>query len=568
VTERTIPALIRDNAQQFGNLPALSWPIAGGRESLDWRQTRQLIAHVACGLADLGVRRGERVALMMGNRTEHWLADLAAVHLGATPCTVYATMPPSQISYVARHSRAAIAILEGDDQLRRWLPILGELPDLRHIVVVDPSAIPTSPADLRFVAWSDVVATGRSAFETDPQPFEAGWRSASADDPLTLVYTSGTTGKPKGVLLTHRNVLANADGLDAAAQVPDHFRNVCYLPLAHIAERMVSIYLPIHKAGHVNFCADQGRLLAELAEVRPTLFFGVPRVWEKIAAGLRAAFGDLTDGGATPASPAAMLAAVGLDQVTWACSAGAPLASDVQRYFGALGLTILESWGMTETTGVATTTGVDQFRFGSVGTATAGNEIKLLADGEVLVRGPIVCAGYLQQDGTVVPAADSDGWMHTGDVGRLDDDGFLCIVDRKKDLIITSGGKNIAPALVENLLGKHPLIGQALVYGDRQPYLVALVVLDAEAARAWAAARGIDGGSLTELSEHPAIIAEISGAVDTANAELSRAEQVKRFRVLATEWTVEGGELTPSLKLMRSVVQDSHQHDIASLYGR
>ena len=289
---------------------------------------------------------------------------------------------------------------------------------------------------------------------------------------------------------------------------------------------------------------------------------------EKIAAGLRAAFGDLTDGGATPANPAAMLAAVGLDQVTWACSAGAPLASDVQRYFGALGLTILESWGMTETTGVATTTGVDQFRFGSVGTATAGNEIKLLADGEVLVRGPIVCAGYLQQDGTVVPAADSDGWMHTGDVGRLDDDGFLYIVDRKKDLIITSGGKNIAPALVENLLGKHPLIGQALVYGDRQPYLVALVVLDAEAARAWAAARGIDGGSLAELSEHPAIIAEISGAVDTANAELSRAEQVKRFRVLATEWTVEGGELTPSLKLMRSVVQDNHQHDIASLYGR
>lgn len=538
----TVPAQVHRNAQRFGDRPALSFR----GQTLTWSDVRLRIAEVARGLSTVGVGRGDRVALMMSNRPEHWLADQAGVHLGAIPTTVYGTMPSSQVGYVARHSGAKVAILEGADQVGRWLPLLDELPELRHVIVLDPDAVVAG--DERFVTWSDVVTE-----EADLASFESGWRAIAPDDPVALIYTSGTTGVPKGVLLTHRNVIANVEAQDVAAHVPDHFSNVSYLPLAHIAERMTSIYMPIHKAGHVTFCADQNQLLGQLVQVRPTLFFGVPRVWEKIAAGLWA-------------RPEASLATVGLDRVEWACSAGAPLSSDVQHYFRGRGVTILESWGMTETTGVATTTGVAEFRFGSVGKAIPGTEIKLLDDGEVLVRGPIVCAGYLQDDGSVVSAADADGWVHTGDIGRLDDEGFLNIVDRKKELIITSGGKNIAPVAVEALLKRHKLIGQALAYGDRKPYIVALIVLDPEVAPIWAASRGITHCSLVELSEHPEVLDEIGRAVEAANKELARAEQVKRFRVLPTEWTVEGGELTPSLKMKRRAVQDKNYEAIQVLY--
>lgn len=539
----TIPAQVHRNAERFGDKPALSFQ----GQTLTWSDVQLRIAQVAQGLAALGVGRGDRVALMMSNRPEHWLADQAAAHLGAVPSTVYATMTSSQVAYVAQHSRATVAILEGIDQVGRLLPVLDELPELRHVIVLDPDALVAE--DDRFVAWSDVVTE-----KADLAAFESVWRAIAPDDPATLIYTSGTTGVPKGVVLTHRNVIANVEGLDAAANVPENFSSVCYLPLAHIAERIVSIYMPIQKVGHVTFCPDPNQLLGQLVQTRPTLFFGVPRVWEKIAAGLSA-------------KPEATLATVGLDRVEWACSAGAPLPSDVQEYFRARGMPILEGWGMTETTGIATTTGVEELRLGSVGKATPGNEIKLLEDGEVLVRGPIVCAGYLQESGSVAPAADAEGWMHTGDIGRLDADGFLYIVDRKKELIITSGGKNIAPVAIEALLTRHPLIGQALAYGDRRPYVVALIVLDPEAAPGWAISSGITYSSLAELSGHPELLREIGLAVAAANKELARVEQVKAFHVLPTEWTVEGGELTPSLKMKRRVVQDKNHEAIQALYA-
>jgi len=534
----TIPSLVHRNATLYGDLPALSFR----GDTLTWSQARLRIAQIARALSALGVGPGDRVALMMSNRPEHWMADQAAVHLGAIPSTVYATMPSSQVSYIARHSRAKVAILEGADQVARWRPILGELPHLEHVIVLEGT-------HEGFLSWDDLVTD-----EVDLDAFEQGWQDADPSDPVALIYTSGTTGVPKGVLLTHQNVIANVDGQDAVSPIPQHFSNVCFLPLAHIAERMVSVYMPIHKAGHVTFCPDQAGLLGELVKLHPTLFFGVPRVWEKLAAGLRMHEGST-------------LATVGLDQVQWACSAGAPLPVDVQRYFRELGLTILESWGMTEATGVATTTGPKEFRFGSVGHAIAGNETMLLEDGEVLIRGPIICAGYLQEDGSVLPATDAEGWLHTGDIGRIDEDGHLFIIDRKKELIITSGGKNIAPVAVEALLKRHPLVGQALAYGDAKPYLVALLVLDAEAAPAWATARGITFDSLTDLSQNPLVVAELDRAVEAANAELARVEQIKRFHVLTSEWTVEGGELTPSLKMKRCVVQTKHETEIESLYS-
>ncbi|GAB2627464.1 AMP-dependent synthetase/ligase [Prescottella soli] len=538
----TVPQLLHRNAEEFGDKPALSHD----GEVLTWSDTRLRIARIALGLAGLGVTKGDRVAIMMSSRPEHWLTDQAVVHLGALPTTVYGTMPPNQIAYLAQHAGVRVAVLEGPAEVESWLPVLDSLPGLEHVVVLDPTARVAD--DPRFLTWADVMAD-----EVDLDAFEAGWRDITEDDPVTLIYTSGTTGVPKGVILSHRNVIANAEARDAAAPAPRHFRSVCYLPLAHIAERMVSVYMIIHKAGHVTFCPDPGVLVGVLRETRPNSVFGVPRIWEKLAAALRA-------------RPESSLADVGLDQVTWACSAAAPLPVDVQEYFRERGLSIVEAWGMTETTGVATSTNADDFRFGSVGMPIPGTEIKLLDDGEVLVRGPIVAGGYLQEDGSVLPVTDSAGWMHSGDVGRLDADGHLYIVDRKKDLIITAGGKNIAPVAVEALLTKHPMIGQALAYGDRRPYVVALIVLDQDAVAAWAAARGIAFDSVSDLASHPEVIAELDSAVAVANEELARVEQVKRYSVLAAEWTADGGELTPSLKIKRRAIHDKYASAIEALY--
>ncbi|MFG1782479.1 AMP-dependent synthetase/ligase [Rhodococcus oryzae] len=539
----TIPELLHRNAEQYGDMPALSYD----GQVLTWSETRTSITRIALGLSRLGVHKGDRVAIMMSSRPEHWLTDQAVVHLGALPATVYGTMPSSQIAYLAKHSRARVAVLEGTAEVERWLPVLDQLTDLEHVIVLDPEACVAD--DERFVLWSDVVTE-----ETDLDAFEAAWREIDEDDPVTLIYTSGTTGLPKGVLLTHRNVIANAEARDAAAPTPEHFRSVCYLPLAHIAERMVSVYMIVHKAGHVTFCPDPSQLVGVLRQTRPTSFFGVPRIWEKLAAALRS-------------RPGSSAADVGLDQVTWACSAAAPLPVDVQEYFRSQGISIVEAWGMTEATGVVTSTSEEDFRFGSVGKPIPGTEIVLLEDGEILVRGPIVAAGYLQEDGSVISVTDDEGWMHSGDVGRVDEDGHLYIIDRKKDLIITSGGKNIAPAAVEALLTKHPLVGQSLAYGDRRPYVVALIVLDQEAVTAWAASQGIDVASPSELATHPDVIAEIDRAVDLANEDLARVEQVKRYRVLPTEWTPEGGELTASLKIKRRAVHEKYGDVFEALYA-
>ncbi|MBP1161956.1 MULTISPECIES: long-chain fatty acid--CoA ligase [Rhodococcus] len=539
----TIPELFQRNADLFHDKPALTHDGV----TLTWGEAQLSIARIALGLSRLGVRKGDRVAIMMSSRPEHWLTDQAAVHLGALPATVYGTMPSSQIAYVANHSRARVAVLEGADEVERWLPVLDQLPELEHVVVLDPEACVAG--DERFVRWSDVVTEG-----TDLEAFEAVWREITEDDPVTLIYTSGTTGVPKGVLLTHRNVIANAEARDAAAPTPEHFRSVCYLPLAHIAERMVSVYMIVHKAGHVTFCPDPSRLVEQLVRTRPTSFFGVPRIWEKLAGALRS-------------RPGSSAADVGLDEVLWACSSAAPLSVAVQEYFRSLGVSIVEAWGMTEATGVVTSTSAEDFRFGSVGIPIPGTEIKLLEDGEILVRGPIVSPGYLQEDGSLVSVTDDDGWMHSGDVGRIDEDGHLYIVDRKKDLIITAGGKNIAPAAVEALLTKHPLVGQSLAYGDRRPYLVALIVLDQEAAAAWATSRDIAFATPAELATHPDVIAEIDRAVDLANEDLARVEQVKRYRVLPTEWTPEGGELTASLKIKRRAVHEKYGDVFDALYA-
>jgi long-chain acyl-CoA synthetase len=581
----TVPVLLHRNATEFGELPALG--VLGQEGVLTWRGLRDRVAALSRGLAGLGLGSGDRMLIMMSGRPEHWIADLAAVHLGAVPSTVYATLSTAQLAYLARHSGAKIVVVEDDPARTRWEAIVADL--------AQPPLILVAGASL-----DDAETRGRAAHEADPGAFEKTWQEVRPDQPVTMLYTSGTTGDPKGVLLTHGNVIYQSVVLEATVTTPDHPKSLAYLPLAHIAERMLGIYNPIYRAGHVTICPDPTMLLAGLVTVRPTSFFGVPRIWEKMVAGVQAqlAAADPQIRGAVEMASAVALevyklrgaeqpvptelqikhaaldaqvlrplrAKLGLDQVLWPGSGAAPIPVDVLLHLAGIGIDVLEVWGMTETTGTATINTPDHFRTGTVGRVNPGMELKLADDGEILVRGPLVAAGYLQPGGGIAPIVDADGWLATGDVGSVDADGYLTITDRKKELIINSSGKNISPAQIENHLRAHPLIAQAVAIGDRRPYVTALIVLDAEYLPAWARQNGLDDTTADALATHPALLAEISAAVAAANEKLARPEQVKTFRVLPTAWTPESGELTPTLKLRRRVVQERYAETISSLY--
>ncbi|WP_435253531.1 AMP-dependent synthetase/ligase [Streptomyces tendae] len=594
---RTLPRLLARNARDYPRLPGLSWqpPEGDGNgdwTTLTWAEIHEHTQRLAAGYAGLGVGRGDHVLMMMANRPEHWLSDLALVRLGAVPVSVYGTAAPEQISHIARNCRARVAVVEGADQVRLWEPLLTDADTpLERLVVAEPGG------EGGHVPYAGLLR------EPAPERFREELDAASPEDPLTVVYTSGTTGEPKGVVLTHRQVLANALALDAVVELPPHVEHICYLPFAHIAERMLGIYLPCHRASHVYLCADPAAVGTVVRKVRPAQFFGVPRIWEKLCAAVRAVLSlmpaeqrEVIDAACAVArehvgyrergeSPPAeleeryarareevllpLLAAGGLDRVTWAASASAPMPVDVVDFWAGFGVVIMDAWGLTETTGVATTNSPRTgFRLGSVGRPVESVEVRLAADGEIEVRGESVFSGYLRPDGSVRSALDADGWLATGDIGRTDDHGYLWLTDRKKEMIITSTGKNVSPALVENALKEHPLIGQALVHGDRRSYLVALLVLDAEAAPAWAAAHGVEAdGTVAGLVAHPAVWAEVDRVVATANSRLSRPEQVKRYELLAGEWGPATGELTPSLKMRRRVIRDKYAEALAGLYG-
>jgi long-chain acyl-CoA synthetase len=592
----TIPALLHRNATDHPDRPALS--TLGGTETLSWREVRDRVADVSRGLAGLGLAPGDRMLIMMPSQVEHWIVDLAATHLGAVPCTAYATLSAEQLRYLAQHSGAPVLVVAGESELARWRPVLPDLPTLRHVIVVDDAAV--AGAGPNGISLREVTGAGARAHRDDPGAFEAGWRAIRSDQPLTLLYTSGTTGDPKGVVLSHFSVIYQTVVLEAMVEVPAYPRSVAYLPLAHVAERILGIYNPIYRIGHAMIVPDPTLLVPALQAVHPVAFFGVPRVWEKLAAGVQAqlaaapvelrtafeaastvareVFGLRADGRTVPDELAArraeldaavlrpLRARLGLDEMAWAGTGAAPIPVEVLYFLAGMGLDVHEVWGMTETTGTATLNTPDCFRPGSVGRVNAGMEVRIAGDGEILVRGPLVCMGYLRADGGIDRITDDEGWLATGDVGTLDADGFLTITDRKKELIITSGGKNISPAQIENLLRAHPLIAQAVAIGDRRPYVSALIVLDEEVTPQWAVAHGVQATGLAELAAHPVVLAEIQSVVDAANLRLSRPEQVKRFQLMPSSWTPETGELTPTLKLRRRIITTRYAPQIDALY--
>ncbi|MGN6780859.1 MAG: AMP-dependent synthetase/ligase [Marmoricola sp.] len=594
----SIAAALARTAERLGDAPAFSDKVGvegGGWRTLSWTEVREQALDLAAALVDLRVAPGDRMAIMASNRLEHVLADVAGMHAGAATMSIYHTLSPSQVAYVAGHSQPSVVVLENADHVARWHDALTTAHPV--VIVIDPGAAPDGA-----LTWEALLARGHAVRAQQAAEIDRRWQALSPDDTATILYTSGTTGDPKGVVISHRNVLFGAASSDETAQLGEDRVTVSYLPFAHIAERMLGIYLPEILGGHVHLVGDPSLLVPALTEVRPTGFFGVPRVWEKIQTGITGLLALETDeakkravadamavglayveslqvGHETSpelaerfaAADAAVLtpikAMLGLDRVTWAGSASAPMPLETARFFAGLGLAIYDIYGMTETTGSVTACGPGSFRLGSVGRAQPGVEMAIAEDGEILTRSPVNTAGYHKTAEATAALVDADGWVHTGDIGRIDDDGFVYVVDRKKEMIITSQGKNIAPSNIENLLKESPLVGHALAYGDGRPYVVAILTLDAEVAPLVAAKLGLADTSLTALSQEPSILALVGEAVAAANAPRARPAQVKKWRLLPVEWTAESAELTPTLKLKRRVVHDNYASIIADLYS-
>ena len=588
-------------AERFADLPAYSDREDGGPwQTLTLGADREQALALAAGFVELGLQPGDKVALMLPNRLEHVLADLGVLHAGGVPVTFYATLAADQIAYMAANCDAKIAVIDGAGELARWQPILDQLPSLHRIIVRDAAAC---PAEERYVSWHDFAARGAEGLANDPVPIQSRIAAIRPDDAVTLLYTSGTTGNPKGVIITHANALYEVETARAGGNAPLHVRWVSYLPLAHIAERMFTLYLGICNACHTYFCHDAAtQLVATMSEVRPTAFFGVPRIFEKVMAGIQALLAGEQDETRKAAVAAAMATGLeyvrslqygqvtspelaerfaaaeeqvlrpirsllGLGEAEIVVSGAAPLPPEVGEFFGGLGVRILDVYGMSETTGAVTTNTPQAFRLGTVGRPVPGIEVQIADDGEILARGPLTTPGYLNLPEQTAELIDADGWVHTGDIGAIDADGFVSVVDRKKELIITAGGENVSPAAVENLLVAHPLIGQALAYGDGRPYLVAILTLDGGVAPAWAKAHGIEASSLAELATNEVVRAEVGRAVADANARLARVQQVKYWELLPVEWTAESEELTPTFKLKRRVVHAKYADVIDGLYA-
>jgi long-chain acyl-CoA synthetase len=587
----TVPTWLVRNVAEAGDEVAVRRmnPDGSGLEEWTWAEVGDRSARLAAAFTRLGLTRGDRVLLFLRNRPEFHAVDLGVLLAGGTPLSIYNSSSPEQVAQLARHSRARIAVVDDIEFLERLLKVRDELPELREIVVAD------DPDGLR----PDGVQLLADLSRDEPVDLAAAAAAVRPDDLATVIYTSGTTGAPKGVMLTHANIRAQCVGYRALIGTLEDRRTVSYLPMAHIAERMVTHYAWMWVRSTVTCCPDQSLLLAYLREVRPSDLFGPPRVFEKLKAGIQAAvaaagpekaagFEQALAVGTKVAQlraagqplPLELQAAwdqvdaaafaplrrnIGLDRLNYCFSGAAPLPVDVMHFLRAIGLPFSEVYGMSENTGGLTW---DPYRVkpGTVGRPFPGVEVRLGTDGEVLARGPIISPGYLDDPERSAETFDADGWLHTGDIGRLDPDGYLSIVDRKKELIITAGGKNISPANLEALLKSLPLVGQACVVGDRRPYLVALLVLDPEVAPGWARSHGLTG-TLAELAAAPEVRAELERGVAEVNARVSRVEGIKKFAVLPDEWVPDSPQLTATMKLKRRGVLATYAATIEQLYA-
>jgi long-chain acyl-CoA synthetase len=559
----------------------------GDTQTLTWRDYTAQVRQVAAGLAGLGVRRGDTVSLMMANRIEFYPLDVGSQHVGATVFSVYNTLPAEQLTYVFDNAGTKIVICE--EQYVDRIRASGAA--IEYIVCIDGSPEGTLSLDELYAA------------APDDFDFDSTWRAVKPDDVVTLVYTSGTTGNPKGVEMTHANLLFEAFAVEAVLGVEFGDRITSFLPSAHMADRMTGLYTQEVFGTQVTVVSDGRNIAAALPDVRPTVWGAVPRVWEKLKAAIEFAAVHEPDeqkrqalqwGMSVAAKRAAALVAdqpisdelaaewakadeqvlsklrerLGFGELKWAVSGAAPIPKETLAFFDGLGIPIAELWGMSELSCIATLSHPRDARLGTVGKLLPGLECKIADDGEFLVRGPLVMKGYRKEPAKTADAIDADGWLYTGDILEMDSDGYLRIVDRKKELIINAAGKNMSPANIENaILGATPMVGVMVTIGDGRPYNSALMVFDADSVGPYAAQHGLSDASPAALAADPEVIARIAAGVAEGNTKLSRVEQIKRFRVLPTLWEPGGDEITLTMKLKRRPIAEKYAAEIDELYA-
>jgi long-chain acyl-CoA synthetase len=560
----------------------------GGATEITWGEYGGHVERLAGGLAGLGLGRGATIGLQLSNRPEFHLIDMAALHLGAVPFAIYNTSPVSEIVHRIENADAEILVTE-----RAYLGTIRQAAvahgGVRHIILVDGQA----PGVL---GLDDVVAAAPDEFD-----FATSWQRVGLDDLCAITYTSGTTGPPKGAQWSHRGVAATLDALGKIVTEPVDL--VSYLPMAHAGERMFGHYMPLIDGGTITSCPNPREVLDYIREVRPNVMMMPPRVWDKVIAGIRAgaerfdaelrarldrcleigtvraraeSAGESVDPALIAehdalAGPlrASLLAPFGLDRVAIAVIGAAPSQPETLLFYHAIGLPLLEAYGLTECGTLAVINRPDDYRVGTVGKPISGLQVRIAEDGEVLLRSEMNMVGYRKQPEETARTIDADGWLHTGDIGELDTDGFLRLVDRKKDLIISATGKTMSPANIEaEIRSASDLIGQAVAIGDGRPYNVAVITLDADAAPMLARRLGARANELARLAKDPVILQELERAVAAANARLSRPEQIKYFAVLPVAWSPDSDELTPTMKLKRRAVVKKYQSTIDELYAR
>ena len=598
-----------------GTLPAVFWNAVALRadriwlrdkklgiwHSWSWRRTGEAVREVACGLMALGLQGGERVSILSNTVVEWLLADLGTLCAGGVSSGIYPTDAAPQVHYLCEDSTSVVLFVEDDEQLDKALAVRGRLPALRHIVVFDMEGLHDLD-DAQVLSFERLRELGREFAARQPQALAGRMQAIDPEALAILVYTSGTTGKPKGVMHSHRSLLTAMHGLQRVIASYESDERMAFLPLCHIAERMGGEYFSMYTGSRLNFVENPETVPENVREIAPTVFLAVPRIWEKfysavtiavgeagrvqqlayawgIGVGMRVA-GRVFAGRAVPwwlklQFLAARLVVldnvrkmIGVHRTRFCITGAAPISPDLVRWYAALGVPMLEVWGMSETGGVSTCMPAQRIRAGSIGLAAPWNEVRIdPASGEILVRGANVFMGYLNRPRESAEAIDADGWLHTGDVGTVDAEGYYRITDRMKDIIITAGGKNITPSEWENELKFSPYVTDAVVIGDQRPYLTALIMIDQENVERHSQDHGVPFGNYASLTRAPEVRALIQREIDKVNARFARVEQIKKFHLLETRLTAEDEELTPTMKLKRKLVQSKYAPQIDAMYS-
>jgi long-chain acyl-CoA synthetase len=596
----TLPALFRDRCRRSADRVALRNKHLGIWRSITWAEYEKRVRDFGLGLLAMGLGTGDRVAIQSEDRPEWVFSELGIVCAGGTSVGVYPTNPSAELEYILTHSQARFLVSEDQEQVDKALAVADRCPDLERIIVIDPKGL-RHYEDPRLITYEEVAEAGRRTYTEDPKAFDRVTSERTPDEIGMIVYTSGTTGPPKGAMLSQRNLAAAvATGQTFWQGSPDD-RILSYLPLCHVAEKILTLFLCIGSGASANFAESIDTVQDNLREIEPTIFLGVPRIWEKMAATIQIKMQDasrlkranfqiwmkvgrrladvwLARGGRYPMGWSlvylvgwlflyrSLQRKLGLAKCHTPVSGAAPIAPDILRFFHGIGIHIREGWGQTESGGAGTFTPTGDFRLGTVGTPIPGIEIKIADDGEILLRSPTVFAGYFRNEEATRQTIGPDGWLHTGDVGHIDEGGHLHITDRKKDIIITAGGKNLSPSEIENKLKTSPYIREAAVIGDQRKFVSALIGIELDPVADWAQRKGLAFTTYADLAGKSEVRELVGEEVRKANHDLAQVEQIKAFRLLPKELDHEGGELTATQKVKRNVLVERFSELVEEMY--